>query len=64
MNNQDFDEAISALEHSILHFPIGVKTKNHFKPLDEKILDIRDSLVAINSRSLTVKAIIDFSKYK
>ncbi|XP_011502028.1 PREDICTED: uncharacterized protein LOC105365534 [Ceratosolen solmsi marchali] len=56
---EKLDKAIDSLEDTILQFPIGAKTKDDYKPIEQKIMDIRESLIAINARCLTAKAIID-----
>lgn len=62
MEIQQLDAAVNELQDAISNFPIGASTLDDFKPIDEKITDIRESLKALNARRLTLHAIIDSGK--
>ncbi|XP_003426326.1 uncharacterized protein LOC100678315 [Nasonia vitripennis] len=59
MEIKHLNRAVDELKEAIANFPVGATTLDDFKPTDEKIIDIRKSLTALNARRLTLHAIID-----
>ena len=59
MELRKLDQAVNLLQNVISQFPVGVSSLDDFKPIEDKITDIRVSLRAIQARKLTLKALID-----
>lgn len=52
----NLDAAINSLHKSIANFPVGAISIHDYKPTEEKIKDIRESLVALNAKMLALRA--------
>ncbi|XP_043282931.1 uncharacterized protein [Venturia canescens] len=50
------DAAVHNLHKSIADFPVGAVSIYDYKPIEEKIQDIRESLVALSAKVLTLRA--------
>ncbi|XP_058789379.1 uncharacterized protein LOC131663189 isoform X2 [Phymastichus coffea] len=59
MEIRQLNNAISILDSTISEFPIGASTPDDFKPIEDKIINLRESLRALDARRLTVNAQID-----
>lgn len=62
MEIRQLDDAVSSLESAISEFPVGASTPDDFKPIEDKIITLRESLRALNARKLTMNALIDSGK--
>lgn len=59
MELDQLDEALGILSEVISEFPVGAKTVDDFRPVQEKIEVVRNELKYITARSITLQAIID-----
>ena len=56
------DAALDRLNKNIKKFPVGAETLDDYKPLEEKVEDVKRELKNLYARILILKARIDMSK--
>ncbi|XP_014211132.1 uncharacterized protein LOC106641279 [Copidosoma floridanum] len=59
MEIEELNEAVNDLKNAISQFPVGVNKLDDYMPVEEKIINLRNELKAIDARCLTLNAITD-----